>query len=89
MARQREGLGAMPKFAGLAFEARMASDLIHDGMVLELLDGAGDVVADVFYSNITGEMSFSAYRRDLPLAVIEWLIACAKVQLPPRAGSSE
>lgn len=74
----------MPMFARQAYEAQMASDLVRDGMALELLDGAGDVVADVFYSDATGEMRFSAYRRDLPLAAVEWLIACAKVRLPPQ-----
>lgn len=67
----------------------MASDLVRDGMALELLDAFGEVVADVFYSDATGEMSFSAYRHDLPLEVVECLIASAKQRLPPRAGSAE
>jgi hypothetical protein len=79
----------MPIFEGHAYETQMASDLIRDGMTLELLDGSGDVVADVIYSDATGEMRFSAYRRDLPLAAVEWLIACAKVRLPPRPAITD
>lgn len=77
----------MPLFASIAFAVQMVCDLIPDGMVLGLLGGSGEVVANVLYSNVTGEMSLSAYQRDLPLAAIEWLIACAKQRLPPRAGS--
>ena len=61
----------------------MAGDLVRDGMVLELVAVSGGVVADVFYSDTTGEMTLSGYQRYLPQAAVEWLIAHAKVRLPP------
>jgi hypothetical protein len=58
-----EGLGAMPLLAGSQYEAVMASGLVRDGMALELVDASGEPVAEVFCSDATAEMTFSAYRR--------------------------
>jgi hypothetical protein len=42
-------------------------------------------VADVFYSDQSHDMVFSAYRKNLPLELVEWLIQEAKADLPLRA----
>jgi hypothetical protein len=73
----------MPSLAGRSYTATVASDLVHDGMLLELADETGDIVADVFYSDPTGEMTLTTWRPNLPLEAAEWLIAEAKVRLPP------
>jgi hypothetical protein len=73
----------MPTPAGLSYTATVASDLVHDGMVLELADETGETVADVSYSDATGEMALTTWRPNLPLEAAEWLIAQAKVRLPP------
>ncbi len=63
------------------------SDVQRDGMYLELSDtGAGKAVAEVFYSDETGQMSFSAYEEDVPLEAIELLIERSKQRLPPAAS---
>jgi hypothetical protein len=51
-------------------------------MALELHCGSG-AVAEVFYSDATGEFSISLFARDLPLSVIEQFIAEARRSLIP------
>jgi hypothetical protein len=70
-------------------KAVMASGLVRDGMALELVDTSADVVAEVFYSDVGGEMVLSAYRRDLLLKATQCLIVSARPRLPPRPGRSE
>jgi hypothetical protein len=53
----------MPLLAGSQYEAVMASGLVRDGMALELVDASGEPVAEVFCSDATAEMTFSAYQR--------------------------
>ena len=66
------------------FKTVMGSDLKRDGMYLELIDEvSGDEVAEVFYSDSTGEMNISVFRPGLPLVAVEHLIAEAKVRLLP------
>lgn len=64
----------------------VGSDNQRDGMYLMLFH-ADDVyetaLAEVFYSDETGAMSFSASEQDLPLEVVEWLIEEARKRLPP------
>ena len=60
------------------------SDVRRDGMCLELIDeGTGDEVAEVFYSDVTHEMTISVFKPELPLPVVELLIERAKHDLPP------
>jgi hypothetical protein len=40
-------------------------------------------VAEVFYSDVSGDFTVSLFEQGLPLPVIERLIAEAKVALPP------
>lgn len=51
-------------------------------MYLEISDGAEQLI-EVFYSDADGLMTFSAYRQDLPLALVEWAIAEGKSRLTP------
>ncbi|WP_417230216.1 hypothetical protein [Brevundimonas sp.] len=64
----------------------MGSDVQRDGMYL-LFFYAGyeheNPVAEVFYSDQDGAMSFSAFEPDLPLEVVERLISEARKALPP------
>ena len=59
-----------------------ASDLQRDGMGMELHSG-NRTVAEVFYSDVTHEFTVSLFEPDLPLEVVEQLIAAAKVGLLP------
>jgi hypothetical protein len=78
------------EFDGRQFELTDFSPVREDGTYLELdelTSGNRVTVADVFYSDADGTMTFSAFQRDLPLAAIEWLIARARESLIPPADA--
>ena len=63
------------------------SDIQRDRMYLELIDeSTGDEVAEVFYSDSTHKMTISVFQPELPLGIVEDLIARAKHILPPSRG---
>lgn len=71
-----------------SFSLIRGSDVQRDGMYLELSDtDARKAVAEVFYSDKTGRMSFSAYEEDISLEAIELLIERSKQLLPPATSS--
>ena len=78
------------EFDGRQFELTVFSPVKEDGVYLELDELTTEnrvSVADVFYSDADGRMTFSAFQRDLPIAAIEWLIARARERLTPRADA--
>lgn len=81
MSRMATGLS----LAGVTYTMVLGSDIVRDGMYLELFEGTqeGALLAEVFYSDQTHTMAFTAFREDLPLEAVEWIIAQAKVRLPP------
>ena len=60
---------------------QIASDLERDGMGLELLDEAGDVVAEVFSSDRDRVVTLSTYGNDIELSDVERLIRTARARL--------
>lgn len=56
----------------------------RDGMVLELRDAQDAMVAEVYFDDPTGDFTVTTGSTGVPLEVIEWLIAEAKTQLPPK-----
>lgn len=76
----------MVEILGQNYAAIVGSDLQRDGMYLELSDSSKAVIAEVFYRDDTGSMTFTSYQADLPLPVLEWLIAQAKLRLVPVGG---
>jgi len=75
----------MLEFDGKRFEASLESDLDRDGMRLALRDTEMEEVAEVFYSDVDATMTLTTFQPALPLQAAEWLIAQAKVRLPPTA----
>jgi hypothetical protein len=67
---------------GKHYHTTLASDLKRDGMGLELASGS-HTVAEIFYSDVSKDFTISIFEQSLPLAVIERLLAEAKVALPP------
>ena len=70
------------------YTSLLCSDVTADGMYLEIrevTDEGERAVADVFYSDQSHDMVFTAYRENIPLKLVEWLIQKAKTDLPPRA----
>ncbi|MEQ5125327.1 hypothetical protein ABN222_04275 [Providencia alcalifaciens] len=68
------------------YEFARGSDIVRDGMYLELTMANTDPVlqlAEVFYSDVTHQFTLTCYEPNIPLAVIETLIEQAKKLLPP------
>jgi hypothetical protein len=61
----------------------LGSDIQRDGVYLELVEVETDeAVAEVFYSDATGEFTMSIFRDSIPLEAVEELIASARKRLP-------
>lgn len=66
----------------------MASDVVRDGMSLELTDldqapGPGPAL-EIFYSDEDGTMTFSALRPiDVPIEILTRFVDVARSKLPP------
>jgi len=71
---------------GQEFEFVVGSDVQRDGMYFEVTDTLAEPdVLEVFYSDQTDQMTFTAYRRDIPLELVEWALTMAKERLVPTA----
>lgn len=65
----------------------LASDIPRDGMGLELhqtLQGKNTVVAEIFYSDVEHTWTLNTFDHDVPLELVEEMVAEAKRRLPPR-----
>ncbi len=73
---------------GRLFEITMASNIIRDGMALELTDldavqGSGPAL-EIFFSDIDHTMTFSAMRPvELSMEVLTRFVETARRRLPP------
>lgn len=67
----------------------MGSDLERDGMYLEAqISGAPEkVVAEVFYSDTSHELTVSCFEEALPIELLEHLISEGRRRLPPKERS--
>ena len=79
------------KFGESEYEFVVASDVIRDGLGMEAWRTEGDdrvqVVLEAFRSDITGEITFSAYEEDLPFALIDRFVAAARERLTTDASN--
>jgi hypothetical protein len=75
-------------------QTQLASDVIRDGLGVELLVSDSRVLAEVFRCDADHTVTVSAFER-LPLGAVEWLLAVARERsgafedgtpLPPRSG---
>ncbi|WP_050094052.1 hypothetical protein [Yersinia pseudotuberculosis] len=70
----------------MKYEMRRGSDVLRDGMYLELSVSETyplRQVAEIFFSDITHEFFLTCYEENIPLEVIEKLISKARTSLPP------
>jgi len=74
------------RYDTVEYETIMASDLERDGMMLEVWDrrSQGKQLLEVFFSDVTGDMSVNTFGEDVPLGLVEMAIAEAKRRLPPK-----
>jgi hypothetical protein len=69
---------------GIEYTIVRGSDVDRDGMYLQLSEKESEkIIAEIFYSDRTHDVSLSCFRPDIPLALIESLIDDAKQLLPP------
>lgn len=61
------------------YSFQVASDVINDGMMLEVWD-ADEHVMEVFCAT-DGEMTVSLFRQSVPIGIVEQAIAEAKLRL--------
>lgn len=65
------------------FSMQAASDVIRDGLGVELIVGRGDPVAEVFRCDADHSLSLNTFGNDVPLVELEKLIAWARERLEP------
>ena len=73
----------------IKYEMRRGSDVLRDGMYLELSVSETSPlrqVAEIFFSDITHEFFLTCYGENIPLEVIEELISKARTSLPPEVS---
>jgi hypothetical protein len=69
---------------GDRFEVIMGSDIVRDGMFLELRDRlSGELAVEVFFSDVDGSFATTHYRANVPPDVVGWLQEQARRRLPP------
>lgn len=63
------------------WSVQLASDIIRDGLGVELLDSEGDTVAEVFRSDTDHTVVVDTFDNAIPIAVFSWYIDVAKRDL--------
>ena len=62
----------------------MGSDVVRDGMFLELWDARSrELAMEAFYSDQDGSFRFEHFRQDVSLEVESWFRSEAQRRLPP------
>ena len=69
--------------SGNGWRTQVASDIVRDGLGVELLDREGQVVAEIFRCDADHTVFFAQFVETIPLHAIEALIARAKDRLDP------
>ena len=73
---------------GQEYVALVGSDVQRDGMYLEVsATQDGPQILEVFYSDQTNELTFTAYQPDIPLELVEWAALAARRRLIPTTDS--
>ena len=65
----------------MSYRFQVASDVVRDGLGVELIDETNDTVAEIFRNDSTHELVFSAYVADIPFVEIEKLVSMARREL--------
>ena len=72
------------EIGGQIYYCLLGSDVIRDGMYLELSESSGEEILEIFYSDQTGFMTLTALKENIPVEAVEWLIEQAKTKLLPK-----
>lgn len=68
------------------WRTQVASDVIRDGLGVELLDGENQIAAEVFLCDADPTVSASLFVETIPLHELEMLMARAKERLDQFGG---
>ena len=76
---------------GTEYHYVLASDLVRDGMCIEVSDepDGPNVLIEIFYSDVTHEMTMTLFKPDVPIEVIEWAISVARKRLPAAKSTDD
>jgi len=72
--------------AGIEYSFTRGSDVNRDGMFLEATvvgSSPSRTVAEIFYSDKTGQFAVSCFEENVPLELIEFMIEDSRECLPP------
>lgn len=67
----------------MPYRTQVASDILRDGLGVELMQGDGTVIAEVFRCDTDHTVSVTTFVRGVPLAAMQLLIERAKAELEP------
>ena len=67
---------------------QVASDVVRDGLGLELIDPTGNVAAEVFRADADKTLHLNTFSYDVSVDSIEEPISCARRELEPFENSS-
>jgi hypothetical protein len=65
----------------MEYRFQVASDVIRDGLGVELTDAAGNVLAEVFRCDADNSLKVSLFNEELPFPLVEKLIFMARAEL--------
>ncbi len=73
---------------GKDYSCRVGSDIIRDGMYVEVLatPDTADAILEIFFSDVTFTMTVTLFAANVPLEVVEWAISVARDRLPVKPG---
>lgn len=79
------------KHDGQEYALRVGSDIIRDGMYIEVSDKPDGFkeILEIFYSDVSHRMSVTLYKPDVPLEVVEWAISIARERLPVKTDATD
>jgi len=63
------------------YTTQIASDVIHDGLSVELIDQDGEIVAEVLRCDASETLSLEKFKANIPLEVEEQLVVYARERL--------
>lgn len=65
------------------YHIKIASDIIRDGLGVELWDSNDNVIAEIFRCDANYTVLVNTFNNDIPLSVLESLINFARERLEP------
>lgn len=67
----------------MKYTLHVASDIVRDGIGLELEDASGQIVAEVFRSDRDHTVVINTFGHSIPVETMTWFLESARVELDP------